>query len=139
MKRTMLFSIVLMRVAFAQNPRVWQGNRVPGDEPTQAALSNGQVFIRSRRLVSVPPADRGDAVTASASGLDPHISPDSAMAQAARVAKARGMQAEQAHQLVAQFTESSDLGPLARAARQRVEAQFGSGPAVSVQITRRAY
>lgn len=34
------------------------------------------------------------------------------MAQAARVAKARGMQAEQAHQLVAQFTESSDLGPL---------------------------
>lgn len=33
MKRTMLFSIVLMRVAFAQNPRVWQGNRVPGDKP----------------------------------------------------------------------------------------------------------
>ena len=53
-----------------------------------------------------------DAVTASASGLDPHISPDSALAQVARVAKARGIQVEQANQLVAQFTESPDLGLL---------------------------
>ena len=53
-----------------------------------------------------------DAVTASASGLDPHISPDSARVQAARVAKARGIQADQASQLVAQFTEGPDLGLL---------------------------
>jgi len=53
-----------------------------------------------------------DAVTASSSGLDPHISPDSALAQAARVAKARGIQADQANQLVAQFTEGPDLGLL---------------------------
>jgi potassium-transporting ATPase KdpC subunit len=53
-----------------------------------------------------------DAVTASASGLDPHISPDSARAQAARVAKARGIQVDQANQLVAQFTEGPDLGLL---------------------------
>src|ERR1700682_4405794 len=53
-----------------------------------------------------------DAVTASASGLDPHISPDSARAQAARVAKTRGIQVDQANQLVAQFTESLDLGLL---------------------------
>src|SRR5450755_369655 len=53
-----------------------------------------------------------DAVTASASGLDPHISPDSAHAQAARVAKARGIQGDQANQLVAQFTEGPDLGLL---------------------------
>src|SRR5205823_12314461 len=25
---------------------LWQGNHVPGDEPTQAALSNGQIFIQ---------------------------------------------------------------------------------------------
>jgi len=53
-----------------------------------------------------------DAVTASASGLDPHISPDSARAQAARVAMIRGIQVDQANQLVAQFTEGPDLGLL---------------------------
>jgi K+-transporting ATPase ATPase C chain len=53
-----------------------------------------------------------DAVTASASGLDPHISPDSARAQAARVAKTRGIQVDEANQLVAQFTEGPDLGLL---------------------------
>jgi potassium-transporting ATPase KdpC subunit len=53
-----------------------------------------------------------DLLTASASGLDPHISPDSARAQAARVADARGIQADQANQLVAQFAEGPDLGLL---------------------------
>jgi K+-transporting ATPase ATPase C chain len=53
-----------------------------------------------------------DLVTASASGLDPHISPDSATAQAARVAKARGMSADQISQLIAQLTEGPDLGML---------------------------
>src|ERR1019366_6633930 len=53
-----------------------------------------------------------DAVTASGSGLDPHISPDSARAQAARVAKARGIRVDQANQLLAQFTEGPDLGLL---------------------------
>ena len=53
-----------------------------------------------------------DAVTASASGLDPHISPANAQAQASRVAKARGISADQANQLVARFTEGPDLGML---------------------------
>ena len=53
-----------------------------------------------------------DLVTASGSGLDPHISPDSAAAQAARVAKARGASADQVSRLVAQFTEGPELGVL---------------------------
>lgn len=53
-----------------------------------------------------------DLVTASASGLDPHISPDSAAAQTARVAKARGVSAGRIDQLVARFTEGPDLGLL---------------------------
>jgi K+-transporting ATPase ATPase C chain len=53
-----------------------------------------------------------DAVTASASGLDPHISPASAQAQVSRVAKARGISMEQTDQLVAQVTEGADLGLL---------------------------
>jgi potassium-transporting ATPase KdpC subunit len=51
-----------------------------------------------------------DAVTASASGLDPHISPANAETQAGRVAKARGVSADQVKQLAAQFTEKADLG-----------------------------
>ena len=53
-----------------------------------------------------------DLVTASASGLDPHLSPDSARAQAARVAKARGVAVEQIQQWITEFTESPDLGLL---------------------------
>ena len=51
-----------------------------------------------------------DAVTASGSGLDPHISPANAEMQAARVAKARNVSADQVKQLLAQFTERPDWG-----------------------------
>lgn len=51
-----------------------------------------------------------DAVTGSASGLDPHISPANAEIQAARVAKARGVSADKVKQLVAQSTERPDWG-----------------------------
>lgn len=53
-----------------------------------------------------------DLVTASASGLDPHLSPDSAWAQAPRVAKARGVDVERINQVMAQFTQRPDLGIL---------------------------
>ena len=53
-----------------------------------------------------------DAVTASSSGLDPHISPANAQDQAGRVAKARGISADQMNQLIAQFTEGPTLGLL---------------------------
>jgi K+-transporting ATPase ATPase C chain len=53
-----------------------------------------------------------DLLTASASGLDPHISPESAMAQAPRVAKARSVTADQMQHLIAQYTEGPDLGLL---------------------------
>jgi potassium-transporting ATPase KdpC subunit len=51
-----------------------------------------------------------DAVTASASGLDPHISPANAEIQAARIARARGVSADQVKQLIPQSTERADLG-----------------------------
>jgi K+-transporting ATPase ATPase C chain len=51
-----------------------------------------------------------DAVTASASGLDPHISPANAQAQAARVAKARGVPVEQVLDVIARHWEGRTFG-----------------------------
>jgi K+-transporting ATPase ATPase C chain len=51
-----------------------------------------------------------DLVTASASGLDPHISPASADAQAARVAKTRGIAVNQVEQLIGESTEPRTFG-----------------------------
>ena len=53
-----------------------------------------------------------DAVTGSASGLDPHISVANAKAQAARVAKARKIPVERVQSLIEQQTELPDLGLL---------------------------
>jgi K+-transporting ATPase ATPase C chain len=50
-----------------------------------------------------------DAVTASGSGLDPHISPAYAELQVARVARERGMSEDEVGQLVEKYTEGSTL------------------------------
>jgi len=51
-----------------------------------------------------------DAITASASGLDPHITIANAQAQAARIAQARGTSADKVQTLIANLTENRDLG-----------------------------
>ena len=56
-----------------------------------------------------------DIVTASASGLDPHISPASAYAQSGRIAKARRLSIDQVNRMITQFTEGPSLGFLGNA------------------------
>lgn len=51
-----------------------------------------------------------DLVTASGSGLDPHISLAAALYQAARVARVRGLSEEQVRQLIDQSTEGRQFG-----------------------------
>ena len=53
-----------------------------------------------------------DAVTASASGLDPHISVATAEIQVSRVAQARGVAPNQIHNLIASNTAGPDFGIL---------------------------
>jgi len=53
-----------------------------------------------------------DAVTASGSGLDPHISLHNAELQAPRIAKARNLSADKVRELIKQNTDSADLSIL---------------------------
>lgn len=51
-----------------------------------------------------------ELITQSGGGLDPHITPQGAQVQAARVAKARGLDTAQVEQLIAQHTEGLQFG-----------------------------
>ena len=63
-----------------------------------------------------------DMATASGSGLDPHISPASAQAQAFRVAKARGVSVDQVNRLIDSIYRSAFFGIPRRCASERIEA-----------------
>ncbi|WP_319446846.1 MULTISPECIES: potassium-transporting ATPase subunit C [unclassified Mycobacterium] len=71
--------------------------------------SIGQI-VPIRGAAPAQPAVPADAVTASGSGLDPDISPTYADIQVARVAKARGITADQVRDLLADNTHGRALG-----------------------------
>jgi potassium-transporting ATPase KdpC subunit len=96
--------------------------------PYNAAASSGSNLGPSNpalidavqtRVAALRAADPGntelvpvDLVTASGSGLDPHISVAAALYQAPRVARARGLNAAVVGQLVERYTEDPQLGLL---------------------------
>lgn len=53
-----------------------------------------------------------DAVTRSASGIDPHVSPANARLQADRIARARGVAVARVEAVIAELTEGRELGVL---------------------------
>jgi potassium-transporting ATPase KdpC subunit len=80
--------------------------------PTNALLVEA---VRQRALAAQPdPAARVpvDLVTASGSGLDPHVSPAAAVLQAPRVATARGLELSQVRALIEEHTDGRALGLL---------------------------
>lgn len=83
--------------------------------PTNPALTDA-VKTRIQALRQADPGNPapipGDLVTASASGLDPHISPAAAAYQIGRVARVRGMDLGRLRALVAECTESRQWGIL---------------------------
>lgn len=90
--------------------------------PYNAAASSGSNLapssralleaIRARAAAIGSGPQPADLVTASASGLDPHISPAAALAQVNRIAASRGVPAEKVESLVQRHVEGRSLGVL---------------------------
>ena len=74
-----------------------------------ARVKAGADALRAETGAAVIPAD---AVTASASGLDPHISPAYAELQIARIASARGVGEAQVREVIEQHVEGRTFGVL---------------------------
>lgn len=86
-------------------------NRGPESEELIAAIAERQAAIARLDGVAVS-AIPAEAVTASASGLDPHISPAYALQQVPRVAAARDVDESAVRELVESMIQSRDLGYL---------------------------
>jgi K+-transporting ATPase ATPase C chain len=66
--------------------------------------------VRSKNGLSLNTPVPGDLITASASGLDPNISPEAARIQVAGIAKVRNLSEEKVQDLVNQYTEGRQFG-----------------------------
>jgi len=113
---------------FADPKHFWSRASATSPYPYNAASSSGSnqgptnpalIEAVAGRIKALQDADPGntlpipvDLVTASASGLDPHISPAAADYQLERVARARGLPPAKVRELVAQHTEGRQLGLL---------------------------
>ncbi len=115
---------------FADPKHFWSRPSATSPQPYNASASSGSnlgplnpalIDAVKARVDALKAADRDagiaddaavpvDLVTASASGLDPHISPAAAAYQAARVAKLTGLPRERVDALIAEHTEGPQLG-----------------------------
>ncbi|HQI66808.1 MAG TPA: potassium-transporting ATPase subunit KdpC [Rhodoglobus sp.] len=86
-------------------------NYGPENPDLISAIENRRSAIESLESVAASEIP-ADALTASASGLDPHISPAYALLQVQRVAEARGIPETQVRALVETFIQGRDLGYL---------------------------
>jgi len=113
---------------FSDPKYFWTRPSATGPMPYNAGASSGSnqgplnpalADAVKARIEALKAADSGntaripvDLVTASGSGLDPHISPAAAEYQTDRVARARGLSADTVRTLLAKHTESRQLGVL---------------------------
>ncbi len=118
----------LIGQAFSGPQYFWSRPSATGPVPYNGALSSGSNLgpsnpalhqVVADRIAALRAADPDnlapvpvDLVTASGSGLDPHITPAAAEYQAARVARARGLALDSVRALVARHTEGRQFGVL---------------------------
>lgn len=118
----------LVGQAFSDPKYFWGRPSATSPYPYNAAASSGSnqgplnpalTEAVEGRVKALKEADPGNAaavpidlVTASGSGLDPHVSPAAAEYQVSRVAKARGLPPERVRALVTQHTAGRQLGIL---------------------------
>jgi K+-transporting ATPase ATPase C chain len=87
-------------------------NLGPTSGQQQTNVLNNLAAFRSGNNLATNATVPGDMIYASGSGLDPHISPEAAQLQVARVAAVRGWPTSKVEGLVAQYTETPQLGIL---------------------------
>jgi K+-transporting ATPase ATPase C chain len=118
----------LLGQSFSDPAYFWSRPSATGPQSHNGAVSSGSNLAAtnpalaqavSDRIAALRAADPGDnrpvpidLVTASGSGLDPHISPAAAHYQAARVARVRGLNEADVRALVEAVTEGRTLGVL---------------------------
>jgi K+-transporting ATPase ATPase C chain len=117
----------LIGQAFASPRYFWSRLSATSPVPYNATSSGGSNFgplnpelkkavdARVKELSGMEPLNKPvpvDLVTASGSGLDPHISPAAAEFQVSRIAKARNLSEEVVRELVVQHTEGRQFGVL---------------------------
>ena len=119
---------LLIGQAFSDPGHFWSRPSATTPQPYNATASTGSNLgplnpaltdAVKARVAALRAADAGnsapvpvDLVTASASGLDPHISVAAAEFQAARVARARGLELARVRALIARHTEGRLAGVL---------------------------
>jgi K+-transporting ATPase ATPase C chain len=118
----------LMGQPFSDPGHFWSRPSATGPVPYDGAASSGSnqgplnpalADAVKERIEALRKADPGntkpvpvDLVTASGSGLDPHISPGAALYQVERIARVRGLPPEMVKDLVVQHTEDRMFGVL---------------------------
>ena len=105
-------NVVIAADGITGEPLYYSGpsNKSPASEEYERRITE-----RVERIEAAHPEKQGqpipaDLVTCSGSGLDPHISPDAAEYQVARVANARGMSEDEVRAVIENYTDGRFLG-----------------------------